>query len=179
MDFWCQFSCHKSKFVCTLLWTDVDSEWWWSEQWSSSWCPGCSGWNQQQKWPPARILNTLHSHRFRGICIKILYWLHVWTCMFIVLAWTQCDRRTALGNLFSQLLQGPHQMIALIGSGCSAANDATAEISHYYNITHVNSLRMLGVWMRMMDSLNFSDHRGSYCQAIIWLHSVSYFRYLK
>ena len=46
----------------------------------------------------------------------------------------QCDRRTALDGLFSQLLQTPHQIIALIGSGCSAStSDAAVEIAHYYS----------------------------------------------
>ena len=50
----------------------------------------------------------------------------------------QCDRRTALDGLFSQLLQTPHQIIALIGSGCSAStSDAAVEIAHYYNLTLV------------------------------------------
>ena len=49
----------------------------------------------------------------------------------------QCDRRAALDGLFSQLFQSPYQEIALIGSGCSAVNDATTEISYHYNLTHV------------------------------------------
>ena len=59
---------------------------------------------------------------------------------------TQCDRRTVLDGLFTQLLQPSHQKIALIGSDCSAANDVTAEISYYYNLTHVriaNSSKVL------------------------------------
>jgi hypothetical protein len=42
-----------------------------------------------------------------------------------------------LDGLFSQLFQSRHQKIALIGSGCSTVNDATAEISYHYNLTHV------------------------------------------
>ena len=29
------------------------------------------------------------------------------------------------------------RIVAIIGAGCSAATEATAEISHYYNITQV------------------------------------------
>jgi len=42
----------------------------------------------------------------------------------------------ALDALFDQILLGPAK-VALIGSGCSLATEPTAEISHYYNITHV------------------------------------------
>ena len=33
--------------------------------------------------------------------------------------------------------------IAVIGSGCSVATEATADISHYYNITHVSKYSLL------------------------------------
>ena len=42
-----------------------------------------------------------------------------------------------MDGLFSQLLQPSHEKVALIGSGCSAVSDATAEISYHYNLTHV------------------------------------------
>ena len=50
----------------------------------------------------------------------------------------QCNRTAALDGLFKQLFQSPQEKVALIGSGCSVATEATAEISHYYNITHVS-----------------------------------------
>ena len=52
----------------------------------------------------------------------------------------QCNRTAALDGLFKHLFQPPQGKIALIGSGCSAATEATAEISHYYNITHVSGI---------------------------------------
>ena len=48
----------------------------------------------------------------------------------------QCHRTTALDSLFTQLREGPTK-IAVIGAGCSVATEATAEVSHYYNITQV------------------------------------------
>ena len=52
----------------------------------------------------------------------------------------QCNRTAALDGLFTQLFQPPQEKVALIGSGCSTATEATAEISHYYNITQVNRI---------------------------------------
>ena len=51
---------------------------------------------------------------------------------------TQCNRTVALGGLFTQL-HSSRQKVALIGSGCSLATEATAEISHYNNLTQVDS----------------------------------------
>lgn len=42
----------------------------------------------------------------------------------------------ALNAFFNQIISGVVK-IAVIGSGCSLATEPTAEISHYYNITHV------------------------------------------
>ena len=39
--------------------------------------------------------------------------------------------------LHTHLLQSPSK-IGIIGSGCSQATEPTAEISHYYNLTHVS-----------------------------------------
>ena len=49
----------------------------------------------------------------------------------------QCNRTVALDAFFEQIVQDPVK-ISWIGSGCSVATEPTAEISHYYNITHVN-----------------------------------------
>ena len=49
----------------------------------------------------------------------------------------QCDRTTALNALHTELLQPPTK-IGIIGSGCSVATEPTAEVSHYYNLTHVS-----------------------------------------
>ena len=43
----------------------------------------------------------------------------------------------ALDALHTQLLQPPTK-IGIIGSGCSLATEPTAQVSHYYNITHVS-----------------------------------------
>ena len=48
----------------------------------------------------------------------------------------QCNRTVALNAFFKQIISGPVKM-AVIGSGCSPATEPTAEVSHYYNITHV------------------------------------------
>ena len=45
----------------------------------------------------------------------------------------------ALNALFNQIIPGPVKL-AVIGSGCSVATEATADISHYYNITHVRNI---------------------------------------
>ena len=52
----------------------------------------------------------------------------------------QCETygTTALDALYTELLQPPTKL-GIIGSGCSLATEPTAQISHYYNITHVNS----------------------------------------
>ena len=41
--------------------------------------------------------------------------------------------------LYTELLQPPTKL-GIIGSGCSLATEPTAQISHYYNITHVRSV---------------------------------------
>ena len=48
-----------------------------------------------------------------------------------------CKRTSALDALFGQIFGSAHKIIALIDSECSMATEATAEISHYYNITQV------------------------------------------
>ena len=50
----------------------------------------------------------------------------------------QCNRTEALDGLFTQLNEPPGRKVALIGSGCSSATEATAEVSHYYNVAQVN-----------------------------------------
>lgn len=43
----------------------------------------------------------------------------------------------ALNALHTELLQPPTK-VGVIGSGCSLATEPTAQISHFYNITHVS-----------------------------------------
>ena len=71
----------------------------------------------------------------------------VLTCAFSMMNITlpafliiQCETygTTALDALYTELLQPPTKL-GIIGSGCSLATEPTAQISHYYNITHVNS----------------------------------------
>ena len=53
----------------------------------------------------------------------------------------QCETHgtTALDALYTELLQPPTK-VGIIGSGCSLATEPTAQVSHYYNITHVGCL---------------------------------------
>ena len=48
----------------------------------------------------------------------------------------QCNRTLSLDALHSQILHEPRKL-AVVGSGCSVATEAGAEVSHYYNITQV------------------------------------------
>lgn len=48
----------------------------------------------------------------------------------------QCERTTSLEALHAGLFEPPTK-IAVVGSGCSVATEATAEVSHFYNITQV------------------------------------------
>ena len=64
--------------------------------------------------------------------------------MMIIMSYThvgfvQCKRSVALDALFNQLLSKDNiSKAAVIGCGCSVATEPTAEVSHYYNITHVS-----------------------------------------
>ena len=49
----------------------------------------------------------------------------------------RCSRTAALNAFFDMIHHSNKQKIAVIDSGCSLATEAIAEISHYYNITHV------------------------------------------
>ena len=42
-----------------------------------------------------------------------------------------------MNAIFSQVLHEPTKL-AVIGSGCSVATEPTAEVSHFYNISHVS-----------------------------------------
>lgn len=48
-----------------------------------------------------------------------------------------CSREVALAELFPQLFNSSHRIVALINLGCPESNEATAELSHYYNIIQV------------------------------------------
>ena len=48
----------------------------------------------------------------------------------------QCNRTVSLKALHTQIINPPTK-IAAIGSGCSIATEASAEVSHFYNITQV------------------------------------------
>ena len=60
----------------------------------------------------------------------------IFTCFFF-LKHVQCDRTTSLNALHTELLQPPTK-IGIIGSGCSVATEPAAEVSRYYNLTHVS-----------------------------------------
>ena len=58
---------------------------------------------------------------------------------FLILIQCETYGTTALDALYTELLQPPTKL-GIIGSGCSLATEPTAQISHYYNITHVRSV---------------------------------------
>ena len=49
----------------------------------------------------------------------------------------QCNHSVALKGFFQQIVPGPTK-VAVIGAGCSVATEPVADISHFYNITHVS-----------------------------------------
>lgn len=49
----------------------------------------------------------------------------------------QCDRSVALDEFLKSVSVGSDK-IALFGCGCSIATEAVAEISSFWNITHVS-----------------------------------------
>ena len=51
---------------------------------------------------------------------------------------SQCNRTESFKSFFKQILLEPTK-IAVIGSGCSPATEPTAEVSSFYNITHVSN----------------------------------------
>ena len=55
---------------------------------------------------------------------------------FIIFCLIQCNRTVSLRALHAQLFNPPTK-IAAMGSGCSIATEASAEVSHFYNITQV------------------------------------------
>ena len=54
----------------------------------------------------------------------------------IIFCLIQCNRTVSLRALHTQLFNPPTK-IAAMGSGCSIATEASAEVSHFYNITQV------------------------------------------
>ena len=48
----------------------------------------------------------------------------------------QCNHSVGLSGFFQQIVPGPTK-VAMIGAGCSVATEPVADISHFYNITHV------------------------------------------
>ena len=54
-------------------------------------------------------------------------------CIFLF----QCNDSVATKAFLEQLLNGPAKL-ALIGAGCSLATEPVAELSSYFNITHVS-----------------------------------------
>lgn len=58
----------------------------------------------------------------------------------------QCTRTGGLDALFEDtIFRSPDNKIALIGSGCSLATEPTAEVSHYYNISHVSFIVIFNI----------------------------------
>ena len=76
---------------------------------------------------------TVGQHLITVLDLPLILLLILHTCYTYTI---QCNGTVALDALFNQLIPAPVK-IAVIGSGCSVATEATADISHYYNITHV------------------------------------------
>ena len=49
----------------------------------------------------------------------------------------QCSRQVALSSFYTQMFQPPTKL-GVIGSGCSVATEATAEVAYYFNLTQVS-----------------------------------------
>ena len=69
------------------------------------------------------------------------HWLIYITCKLcsysiLIFCLIQCNRTVSLRALHAQLFNPPTK-IASMGSGCSIATEASAEVSHFYNITQV------------------------------------------
>ena len=60
-----------------------------------------------------------------------------------------------MNALLNQIIPGPVK-IAVIGSGCSVATEATADISHYFNITHVRNIHCQLYKTRLRSANNYS-----------------------
>lgn len=61
----------------------------------------------------------------------------------------------SLDALHSQLLHEPKK-VAIIGSGCSVATEAAAEVSHYYNITQVSHWKLAMNLLYVLTSMWYS-----------------------
>lgn len=60
----------------------------------------------------------------------------------------QCNRTIALDALFKQLLSEDNiSKAAVLGCGCSVATEPTAEVSHYFNVTHVSRYRIIHLFL--------------------------------
>ena len=57
----------------------------------------------------------------------------------------QCTRTDSLDAFFNDTQFSAVPKIAVIGCGCSTATEPVAEISHYWNITHVSSAKPMTV----------------------------------
>ena len=73
----------------------------------------------------------------------------------------------ALNAFFDQIISGPVK-IGVIGSGCSPATEPTAEISHYYNITHVRKYTLSHPQFTHSDHCITENFRGRKLSQILW-----------
>ena len=64
---------------------------------------------------------------------------HLWDEFKVNHVLLQCNRTMALEEFFSMLFYSNLPIMALLGSGCSDASAATAELTHFYNLTQVRS----------------------------------------
>ena len=56
----------------------------------------------------------------------------------------QCERYVSHRALFKQL-RDDRTKIAAVGSGCTLATEPAAEVSHFWNISQVNKLKLLTI----------------------------------
>jgi hypothetical protein len=63
---------------------------------------------------------------------------------------SKCTRTGSLDAFFNDTQPGSVPKIAVVGCGCSTATEPVAEISHYWNITHVRIIpvncKILATW---------------------------------
>ena len=91
-----------------------------------------------RNWINSNLLSpgySLHYIESRVLQLDLAAFLNYLFVYYIIQI--KCNRTIALNELFSSIYNSSHRMVALIEAGCSIATEATAEISHYYNITQV------------------------------------------
>ena len=85
----------------------------------------------------------------------------------------QCQKTQALDAFFHQILsETQYQKLAVIGAGCSPATEATAEISHQFNITQVRLASYLTLNRSSLEKVATYDIKFSSALLCVCLSSV-------